>query len=467
MQYFKFFYAYFSYFLIYFLCIFSQKIYAQNPIEQILRHNPQEFGFLWGLNNQLSQDFSIEVLFTQITPPFPADVLPNNDFNINTGVTPEHILYPNFDMKTHYFAQNPLPYFNPASLVKLPISLLSLEKIQKISNIKNPDKKINIHTRLGTKKSLDWQTESNAKNIRDTLPPTLARYIEKMMLTSDNEAYIRTFEFLGQDAIHESLRQKGYEKTRIIRRFSYRNAENKEINCDTLQNRYTNPIYFCDSLGNILYEQQMQFAQQKYYQNNAWQLPAQLTPSNYFNPNYENYMPLQEAHHLLVNLFLKDQKNPQSAQITPFYTDAQSQFDLNLQNDTFIKRSMGAYPDEGKYWRYDQNVYWKTYKKYLFYGRKGEGQQKILPNVRIFNVVGWWAGSVVDCAYIVDYENKFSFFLSAVFTLTNSHISENDGYERFAFPFLENLGKKLYAYEKERRKNLPENLQHLYFDFWR
>ncbi len=439
---------------------FSDKIYAQeaNPITEILQKNSQEFGFLF--NEQAKKDFGVEILFTQLTPPFPANLSQKNNEDIDITPTTEHIFNPFLGVKTHYFAQNPQKYFNPASLVKLPISLLGLEKIQTLS-----DKKINIFTRLGTKKALDWQQESNAQNPNDTLPPTLARYIEKMMLTSDNEAYIRTFEFLGQDYIHQSLREKGYKKMRIIRRFSYKNAEGQEINCDTLQNRYTNPIYFCDSTGKILYEQEMQFSQNKYYPNEIWQNPTLITPSNYFNPNYENYLPLEKAHHLLLNLFLKNPKSTEKniKNAVPFYVDEQAQFDFNLQNDVFLKRSMGAYPQEGKQWRYDPNVYWKTYKKYLFYGRKGE----ILPNVRIFNVVGWWAGTVVDCAYIVDYENNFSFFLSAVFTLTSANIPEGEGYERFAFPFLENLGKKIYFHEKERRKNLPENIEHLYFDFWK
>lgn len=435
----------------------------QNPVHEILKNNLQEFGFL--LNPQ-QKDFSVEVLFTQLTPPLPANVSPN-DLKNNIGVESDHIVYPFVSVETHYFAQNPLPYFNPASLVKLPISLLGLEKMQKIAK-KNPDKNINIFTRFGTKKAMDWQTEKDAQNLKDTLPPTIARYIEKMMLTSDNEAYIRMFEFLGQDDIHQSMREKSYEKTRIVRRFSYQNAEGKEINCDTLQNRYTNPMYFCDSTGKMMYEQEMQFSQKNYYPNESWQIPKNITPSNYFNPNYENYVPLQEAHHLLVNLFLNNSKEnlgfTQNPTTAPFYISADNFFDLSAQNDTFLKRSMGAYPHESKYWRYDQNRYWKSYKKYLFYGRK---MDNILPNVRIFNVVGWWAGSVVDCAYIVDYEHKFSFFLSAVFTLTGNSITENDGYAKFAFPFLENLGKKIYLHEKERRKNLPENLKQLYFDFWK
>ncbi len=87
-----------------------------------------------------------------------------------------------------------------------------------------------------------------------TPPPPAARasiahYIKKVLLVSDNDAYNRLYEFLGQAYIHEHLRAMGYPDARIIRRF---------CNCDYDENRFTNPFFFYNALGQLVYSQPQQ-----------------------------------------------------------------------------------------------------------------------------------------------------------------------------------------------------------------
>lgn len=56
-----------------------------------------------------------------------------------------------------------------------------------------------------------------------------------MLLVSDNQAYNRLYEFLGQRPLNERLAELGHPTTRIVRRFAP---------CDTLANQHTNPIEF-------------------------------------------------------------------------------------------------------------------------------------------------------------------------------------------------------------------------------
>jgi beta-lactamase class A len=49
--------------------------------------------------------------------------------------------------------------------------------------------------------------------------PSLAQYIRRIFLVSDNEAYNRLYEFLGQGPINRRLWQLGYPDIRITRRF--------------------------------------------------------------------------------------------------------------------------------------------------------------------------------------------------------------------------------------------------------
>jgi hypothetical protein len=65
--------------------------------------------------------------------------------------------------------------------------------------------------------------------------PSIANYIKKIFLVSDNDAYNRLYEFNGQQTENEKLWQKGYKDVRITRRFVTMNEE---------QNRHTNAIRF-------------------------------------------------------------------------------------------------------------------------------------------------------------------------------------------------------------------------------
>ncbi|NNK09758.1 MAG: hypothetical protein HKP08_00300, partial [Flavobacteriaceae bacterium] len=78
-------------------------------------------------------------------------------------------------------------YFYPASTVKFPISLLALEKI-------NRNKDLSINTRFYVE--------------GDSLETTFAEEITKIFAVSDNDANNRLLEFLGQDAINASFKEK-------------------------------------------------------------------------------------------------------------------------------------------------------------------------------------------------------------------------------------------------------------------
>ena len=75
--------------------------------------------------------------------------------------------------------------------------------------------------------------------------PSIAQYIRKIFLVSDNDAYNRLYEFLGQQYINERLWQMGYKDIRITRRFVPMNED---------QNRHTNPIRFMEN-DKLLYLQ--------------------------------------------------------------------------------------------------------------------------------------------------------------------------------------------------------------------
>ena len=78
------------------------------------------------------------------------------------------------------------------------------------------------------------------------------------------------------------------------------------------------------------------------------------------------------------------------------------------------------------------------------------------PDIRIFNKVGDAYGFLIDAAYIVDYKNEIEFMLSAVIYCNSDGIFNDDkyDYDKVGLPFMKNLGKIIYDYERTRiRKN--------------
>ncbi|HSR39604.1 MAG TPA: serine hydrolase, partial [Phnomibacter sp.] len=105
----------------------------------------------------------------------------------------------------YYFNYDPQLYFNPASMVKMPLAFLTLEKLNSLKNTG-----INQTTTVQIDSSQPWQHPFYRDTTSATGFPTLGHFIKKVFLISDNDAYNRLYQFVGQQQIHQQLRSKGY-----------------------------------------------------------------------------------------------------------------------------------------------------------------------------------------------------------------------------------------------------------------
>jgi beta-lactamase class A len=146
----------------------------------------------------------------------------------------------------HYFYNtNEGQYFYPASTVKLPVAVLALQKLNQL-NKKGLDRRSMMITEPLGQQLPGVFNEPNSEDGR----PTIENYIKQILLVSDNEAFNRLYEFLGQEYINRTLHGMGYDSTQIIHRLSV--SLNEEMQ------RTSNPIHFRDSLGQMIYEQPLQ-----------------------------------------------------------------------------------------------------------------------------------------------------------------------------------------------------------------
>ena len=135
-------------------------------------------------------------------------------------------------LKKHFLYAPGKKYYYPASLVKLPLVALALEKIDSLNKIYG----ITKDTRLRIDTAYRCETPEYLDSTSQNKYPSIAQYIKRMLLVSDNYAYNRIYEFLTPHYINRRLHEMGYTSAMINQRFSQ--------HCDSTANRYTNPFTF-------------------------------------------------------------------------------------------------------------------------------------------------------------------------------------------------------------------------------
>lgn len=332
--------------------------------------------------------------------------------------------------KHYYLEVDANSYFNPASTVKLPIALLALEKLHEL-HIPGLTGNTPMLTDSSWSGQLTVHTDSSAKNGL----PSIYHYIKKIFLISDNDAYSRLYEFVGQQAIHEKLWAKGYPRVRIVRRFMPLSEE---------ENRHTNAIRFVDN-GKSIYEQPPAVSTLNYDFSKTVKLGAayldkdeKLIPQPMDFTRHNN-LPLEDLQQLLQSVLF-----PQSV-------PAAKQFNIAPEDYGFLYRYMSQYPSETDYPAYDTTEYFDSFTKFFLF--KGAGRN-IPSYMRVFNKTGWSYGFLTDAAYIVDFKHNVEFMLTGTIYVNRDGILNDDKYEYVTegYPFFQEVGKIIYDYELQRKR---------------
>ena len=401
--------------IITFCCIACTTVYSQKNtdtvfIEGLLKNHPEYFQHLL----DFPDSFNVQIVYTQI----------NRDKQNK----------PSFKEFTYHLNKD--HYFYPASTIKMPVALLALEKLNELQ-IKGLDK----NSTMITDSSSAGQDVVYTHPLAEDSRASIEHYIKQIFVVSDNDAFNRLYEFLGQEYIQQKLSAKGYPDAIIRHRLNItRTAE---------QNKHTNPVSFYDTSGTLLYEQPGKYSQAVFpamdvKQGIGFYSNGKLV-NEPFNFSAKNRVYLQDQHHILQSILFPEAINKKQR--------------FNLTNDDydFVQHWMSAYPKESKYPYYDSTEYWDAYGKFILFGSdKGP-----LPNnIRIFNKEGDAYGFLIDNAYVVDFEHNIEFLLSATISCNSDGIFNDDryDYDRLGYPFLKNLGKTIYQYELSRKRKYQADL---------
>jgi hypothetical protein len=278
--------------------------------------------------------------------------------------------------------------------------------------------------------------------------PTIAHYIKKILLVSDNDAFNRLYEFLGQEYINNTLHKMGYSSVQIIHRL--------QISLSEEQNRHTNPVSFYDTSGKLIYSKPDEISRLVYASRDTKMgtgfYRGGLLVNEPFDFSKKNRITLLELHQVMRSVLFPDA------------VPDRQRFNLTKEDYVFLYKYMSMTPLESISPHYDANEYWDTYVKFLFYGNEKVNPD---PSIRIFNKVGDAYGFLTDVAYIVDYKNNIEFMLSATIHCNSDGIFNDDkyDYEKTGFPFMKQLGQAIYDHELKRERKYKPDLSSFRFNY--
>ncbi len=355
----------------------------ENPLQRALASNDIRIRKVMDSIDQ----YEVQIRFTQIDRKNDSVLFTDYDFQVN---------------KDHYFY--------PASTVKFPAAVATLEKLNRID-------------------SLDRDTQFYIEG--DSIETTFSEAILEIFAVSDNTANNRLIEFLGQDDLNARMRKKNVAPIRISHRLSALEADNVTtkplvIYIDDSTTASSKPLINMDPspLELLKIEKGLGF----YIEDSLHKAP--------FDFSLKNYFPIEAQHGLLKRIIFSEEF-PESAQ-----------FDLSEGQRQFLLNAMAVLPGEVGY---DTAEYYDSYVKFFMYG---DIEAPMPDYIKIYNKVGYAYGTLTDCAYIKDTKNTIDFMLTATILVNKDGIFNDDHYEydEVGIPFLAQLGRELYQYELNRKQ---------------
>ena len=388
-----------------------------------------------GCSNNPADNQLLENIFNSMGNDFPEIVSDPEKYRIQ-------ILYSQIDrdvnqkpkFTTYTFRTDSNKYFYPASTVKFPSAVLALDKLKVYSS-----QNINKETHLTIEDGYNGMTEVIEDTSSINRKASIAHYIKKILVISDDDAFNRIYEFLGQEYLNKRMWGIGYDDFKVSHRLS--------LPLTIEENQYTNPFNFYDNQGKKILNQPMQHSKlefeistKKNFIGNAYLKNGEKI-NNAMDFTQKNYFKLSDQHHFLRQIIFPG----------TIMNDDQK-LNLSESDYNFLYEWMQKLPRESTFPTY--NDYLRFYDGYCKFFIYGDSKEKMPENIKIFNSVGWAYGFLIDNAYVIDTVNDVEFFLSAVIYVNKNEILNDDQYQYYelGLPFLAKLGKIIYNYELKREK---------------
>ena len=312
------------------------------------------------------------------------------------------------------FQLNDQKYFYPASTIKLPITVMTLSKINELRA---------VGSNISLKSKINISLINNKKEIivKDSIT-SFQNLIADVFLVSDNSASNVLIDFIGYNYFNSSMSNLGFENTYLNHKFNpdpfvdsswiITNIDNDTISSD--ENKIT--VSASSDISNLK-------------KGNKRFINGEIInePLDFFSKNRSS---LTDMHNIIKNL------------IYPEVT--LSKFNLNVEDYDFLRYWMSRFTFEDLGAKYiGDEKFFNSYNKFFIHG-----MDTILNNtdIRVYNKIGQAYGTSTDSAYIKNYKEDVEFFLTATIYTNENKIINDDIYEyrETAIPFLSKLSKAIY-----------------------
>lgn len=323
-------------------------------------------------------------------------------------------------LRHHHLRLDRREWQSPASLVKLPLAIMALERL---AALRRAGHAVTLETPLQLSKAPDC-------TVWGQNPEPLRRTLTALFAVSDNPAYNRLYDWLGPAAIHARFADWGITDARLWSRFAACPPESHRVGADwafvdaagrELVAGRADPPYTPSAhpLGRVRF-------------GSAW-MEAGRRIDGPMDFSERNHLPLADVHEILLRL------------VAPEAFPASKHYALDPTDRHTLLQLMALTPPESRDPVYATADYPAHYNRYLFVG---EGARPRPPGVSLAGKVGEAYGFLSDTVYASERDDAgLRFVLSAALYINADDVLNDGGYEYAAQgrPFLAWLGHAVLA----------------------
>ena len=308
-------------------------------------------------------------------------------------------------------------YFYPASTIKLPIIVLTLDKINEL-------RATGIDITPKSKILISSTHEENNQVQKDSIT-SFQNLIADVFLVSDNSASNVLIDFIGYNNFNAKMAKAGFKNTYLNHKFNPDPYVKNNWQIKTVKNEIISSNE--DQIVITAEQNTLGLKKGKNRFQNGKVVPGAIDFSQ------KNRSSITDMHNILKRI------------IFPLKFDKDKTFNLNVEDYDFLRYWMSrfTYEDIGDKFKTEKK-YFDSYNKFFIHGEDTIVNDR---NIRVYNKIGQAFGTSVDNAYIKNYQDDVELFLTAtIYTNKNKTINDNVyEYNQIAIPFLSKLSKSIYS----------------------
>jgi hypothetical protein len=223
------------------------------------------------------------------------------------------------------------------------------------------------------------------------------------------------------------------------------------------QNRHTNPVRFIHADGRPIY------AQPPAYNTDSFDFSKVIKIGNAYMNRNDSLVNEPFDFTIHNNISLENLRKILQSVLFPASVPKKQRFDLTGNDYEFLYRYLSQYPSETSFPKYDDSVYYDSYVKFFF----RDSTHRMPSNVRVFNKVGWAYGFLTDVSYVLDFDRNVEYMLAATLYVNKDGILNDNKYEytTIGWPFLYQLGQRIYQYELQRERAYKPDLSNFKINY--